>query len=85
MESTQIALIGGGFSGVSTALHWLRFHGANQQVTLFEIRDQMGEGVAYQTQSLQHLLNVPAEKMGLFYDDPQGFLFWLQEIGRAHV
>jgi trehalose-6-phosphate synthase/uncharacterized NAD(P)/FAD-binding protein YdhS len=38
-----------------------------------------GPGVAYGTESAQHLLNVPAGKMSAFADDPNHFLNWLND------
>ena len=39
--------------------------------------DLRGVGLAYGTTNLQHLLNVPAHKMGAFADDSEGFYRWL--------
>jgi len=35
-------------------------------------------GVAYSTPCPEHLLNVPADRMGAFADNPKGFFEWLQ-------
>ncbi len=45
-------------------------------VALIERRGTLGEGVAYSTQELEHLLNVPAGRMSAFPDRPDDFVAW---------
>jgi uncharacterized NAD(P)/FAD-binding protein YdhS len=47
-------------------------------VTLVERRGAIGEGVAYGTRDLLHLLNVPAGRMSAWPDRPDDFLKWVQ-------
>jgi uncharacterized NAD(P)/FAD-binding protein YdhS len=77
-----VAVIGGGFSGLLTAVHLLRRHPA-VRVRLVEQRPQLGEGRAYATHEPDHLLNVRAANMSAFADDPGHFLRWLGETGSA--
>lgn len=77
-----VAVIGGGFSGLLTAVHLLRRH-RTVRVRLVEQRPQLGEGRAYATHEPDHLLNVRASNMSAFADDPRHFLRWLGETGNA--
>src|SRR5688572_32173976 len=70
-ETTQIAVIGAGFSGVVTAVHLLR---AGRSVTLINRSGRMARGVAYGTNAAAHVLNVPAGRMSAFPDDEESFL-----------
>jgi uncharacterized NAD(P)/FAD-binding protein YdhS len=47
------------------------------RVLIADKEGAFGRGIAYGTQSLQHLLNVPAGKMSAFPDDPNHFAEWL--------
>lgn len=66
----RVAIVGGGFSGLLTAIHLMR---AGHRPVLIEQRDQLGQGVAYGTRDPAHLLNVPAAKMSAFPDRPDDF------------
>lgn len=77
-----VAVIGGGFSGLLTAVHLLRRH-PTVRVRLVERRPQLGEGRAYGTHQPDHLLNVRAANMSAFPDAPRHFLTWLDEAGDA--
>lgn len=77
--SPTIAIIGGGFSGSALAIHLLRRAAGPLRVVLIERRPPFGGGVAYGTKSPDHLLNVPADKMGLWPDEPGHFVRWLRE------
>jgi uncharacterized NAD(P)/FAD-binding protein YdhS len=78
-SSPTIAIIGGGFSGSALAIHLLRRAAGPLQVVLIERKRPFGGGVAYGTKSPDHLLNVPANKMGLWPDEPGHFVRWLRE------
>src|SRR5436309_1707066 len=73
---TGISIIGGGCSGLLTAVQLLR-HGFDGPVTIVEPRAELGRGLAYSTRFDEHLLNVPAGKMSAFPDEPEHFLNWL--------
>ncbi len=66
----RVAIVGGGFSGLMTAIHLAR---AGHRAILIEQRAQLGQGVAYGTRDPAHLLNVPAAKMSAFPDRPDDF------------
>jgi uncharacterized NAD(P)/FAD-binding protein YdhS len=78
--ATTIAIIGAGLSGTLVAANLLRMATAPLRIVLIERRGQVGQGVAYGTICPDHLLNVPAGRMGAWPDRPEHFLDWL----RAH-
>ncbi len=70
-----VAIIGAGFSGTTVAVHLLRAAPASVgRLYLVERADRNVGGVAYQTPSASHTLNVPAGRMSAFEDDPDDFL-----------
>lgn len=79
-----VAVVGGGFSGLLTALH-LVADPTGPQVRLIERRDSFGRGLAYSTGNTDHVLNVRAGGMSAFPDDPDHFRRWLAERGDAQV
>ncbi len=58
----EIALVGGGCSGLLVAVQLLR-NGFQGRIAVFEVRSRLGLGLAYSTTQSRHLLNVPAGKM----------------------
>lgn len=77
----SIAIVGGGFSGVMTAIHAARHAAGPAAIHLIDASGSFGPGVAYGTTSQRHLLNVPAGNMSAFADDASHFLRWLHERG----
>ena len=73
-----VAIIGGGFSGVMTAVNLARLSRFPLHVTLINCHRPMGRGVAYGTRRMEHLLNVAARNMSAFPDLPDHFLQWLR-------
>ncbi|PZQ55981.1 MAG: pyridine nucleotide-disulfide oxidoreductase [Phenylobacterium zucineum] len=71
-----VAVIGGGFCGVLTAIHLLGRH-PKATVRLVEKGQRIGLGRAYATGNPDHLLNVRASNMSAFPDRPRHFLEWL--------
>lgn len=74
-----IAIIGGGFSGTAVAANLLRQATGSLRVLLIERKPPFGGGVAYGTKSPDHRLNVPADEMGLWADEPEHFVKWLRQ------
>ncbi|NDD00511.1 hypothetical protein EB083_07195, partial [bacterium] len=75
----SIAIIGGGASGTLLAINLAKFANLSQsqvEITVYEPRQQLGEGVAYSTTDAQHLLNVPAIGMSAFIELPTHFRDW---------
>lgn len=77
-----VAVIGGGFSGLLTAIHLLR-QSPDLVVRLVERAPRFGRGRAYQTAHPDHLLNVRAANMSAFPDQPDHFRDWLAAAGVA--
>lgn len=74
-----VVVVGAGFSGTMTAAQTLRKArraGQPVRVVLVERRGSVGEGLAYGTRELVHLLNVPAGRMSAWPDRPDDFVHW---------
>ena len=65
-----VAIVGGGFSGTMVAAHLAR---RGIRSVLIDGSGRMGRGTAYSTREPAHLLNVRAEAMSAWADDPQHF------------
>jgi uncharacterized NAD(P)/FAD-binding protein YdhS len=79
MESPlHVAIIGGGASGVSSAIQILR-RNASLVIHLFNEGREIGRGVAYTASCDDLVLNVPAGRMSVFPDQPDHFVAWLGE------
>lgn len=76
-EKFDIAVIGGGASGVLVVAHCRRI-ASGRRVALLDARDRGTGGLAYCTPYDAHLLNVPAAKMSALADDAGHFLEWLK-------
>ncbi len=76
-DCCDIAIVGGGCSGVLTAVQLLR-KGFKGRIRMVEPRARLGRGLAYSTSFPEHLLNVPAEKMSAFPDRHSDFADWLR-------
>ena len=76
----SVAIVGGGASGAIAAMHLMREARCPLHVTIFDPSGDPGPGLAHGRAAPEHLLNVPAGRMGAFHDDPTDFLQWL----RAH-
>ncbi|HYG05286.1 MAG TPA: FAD/NAD(P)-binding protein [Stenotrophomonas sp.] len=81
----DIAVIGGGASGVMTAIQLLRDAPAGRRIVLCEPQSSRADGVAYATRRPEHLLNVPAGKMSAFVDAPGDFVDFLRQSGRSEL
>jgi|HubBroStandDraft_1064217.scaffolds.fasta_scaffold00203_4 uncharacterized NAD(P)/FAD-binding protein YdhS/rhodanese-related sulfurtransferase len=76
MSHLTVAIIGGGFTGTTLVAQLLRKSGASVSVFLIERGARLGRGVAYGTECMEHLLNVPARNMSAYPNDPEHFLEW---------
>ncbi|MEH2450352.1 FAD/NAD(P)-binding protein [Nostoc sp.] len=85
VSPVAIAIIGGGFSGSLVAANLLRNATMPLSIKLIERNSEIGRGVAYGTPVDSHLLNVPADKMSAFDDQPNHFLNWLHSNGYEQV
>ncbi|MDZ4831128.1 MAG: FAD/NAD(P)-binding protein [Phycisphaerae bacterium] len=75
--SVDLAIVGGGFSGLLALIHTLRLR-PNTRVAVIEQAPRRGPGPAYGACDAAHLLNVPASRMGALPDDPGAFYTWLE-------
>jgi uncharacterized NAD(P)/FAD-binding protein YdhS len=73
----DVAIIGGGASGLLVAIHLLQAAVRPLRLAVVEPRDALGQGAAYSTVHPEHLLNVIASRMSLFPDDPMHFCRFL--------
>jgi len=76
LPTFDIAIIGGGFSGILTLANAIRFAKKPLNIALFS-RSNLAHGAAYSTRDIHHLLNVPAHNMSAFPDAPTHFVDWL--------
>jgi uncharacterized NAD(P)/FAD-binding protein YdhS len=77
-QPNSIAIIGGGFSGVMTAVNLARLSRRPLQLTLVNQHRPTGRGVAYSSRRVEHLLNVAARNMSAFPELPDHFVQWLR-------
>jgi len=77
-DSKHIAIIGGGFCGIMTAVNLLKEAKVPLKITLINSGGPLVRGIAYNTYSSAHLLNVPSGNMSAFPDDMEHFTNWLQ-------
>ncbi len=80
-----ITIIGGGASGTLLAIQLLRLAQQPLHIYLVEQNGAVGRGVAYGTQSEVHRLNVPANNMSAYPDQPSHFHEWLGAQGYAYA
>lgn len=76
----RLVIIGAGFSGAVTAIEFLKRAPKGSQLTIVNRSGRMARGLAYGTNSSDHLLNVPAGNMSAIVDDQNSFL----EFCRKH-
>ncbi len=77
MNATQfdVVSVGGGFSGTMLAIQLL-YRAPALKIAVLEKASSPGRGVAYGTSYRCHLLNLPAESMSAFAEEPEHFLRW---------
>jgi uncharacterized NAD(P)/FAD-binding protein YdhS len=80
-----VAIVGGGASGTLSALHLLRASSdPDLRIMLFEADPRRRHlGVAYGTTDPRHLLNLRAQLMSAFPDEPDHFANWARRAGRG--
>ena len=74
----RIAVIGGGFSGIVTAVNLARFSPRPLHLTVVNPGNTIGRGAAYGSTRREHVLNVTARNMSAFPEMPEHFLQWLR-------
>ncbi|AZD30989.1 FAD/NAD(P)-binding protein [Pseudomonas chlororaphis] len=73
-----LVIIGAGFSGTVTAIQFLKHSPPGVRVILINRSGTMARGLAYGTNSSEHLLNVPVGNMTALVDEPESFLRFCQ-------
>ncbi len=76
--TNSLAIIGGGISGTLTVLQIIKQSKSPISILWFDTQNKYGKGYAYNTFDEHHLLNVRANNMSVFPDDPDHFINWLQ-------
>lgn len=74
-----LAIIGGGYCGIMTAVLLARKAELPLDIHLYDAGSGPGAGAAYSTSNPQHLLNVMAGRMSAFPGAPDHFLDWARE------
>ncbi|MDS9467715.1 FAD-dependent oxidoreductase [Paracoccus sp. MBLB3053] len=73
-----VAIIGGGFTGATVALHLARALPDDPvSVLIVEPRPELGAGLAYSTRDPSHRINVPADRMTADCAIEDGFQRWI--------
>lgn len=84
IPSCDIAIIGGGFTGLMATWHLVHHAPPQTRIIIFEPSAHLGYGLAYSTRNPHHLLNVRVKGMSALPDDPHHFLHWLaSENGKS--
>ena len=77
----HVIIIGGGFSGVLTAIHLARIAPPDRvRITLLNPTPDIGRGLAYRFDDDNLLLNVPAGNMSALADEPMHFVSYCLRI-----
>ena len=75
----RVAIIGMGTAGVSISRQLVKHKDFKQlKVDVYDNEFNMGQGVPFQNDSSQLLINLPTKKMSLNLDDDEEFWKWYQ-------
>lgn len=77
----RVAIVGGGFSGVSAAIQLVRASTVPLAVTIVEPREQIGPGLAYSASDPDHRLNGPLWSHSVLAEDASHFARWCERDG----
>lgn len=73
----KIGIIGSGFTGTMTAVQLIESSAKPFELIIINKKDTSNKGIAYNTYSKMHLLNVITSKMSAYPDKPNHFLDWV--------
>jgi uncharacterized NAD(P)/FAD-binding protein YdhS len=81
-RQTVIGIIGGGFTGGALAFHLASNPAVDTaRIVIFEPRQKLGAGLAYDTSDPVHRINVPATRMSIDPERPEHFSEWIEKTG----
>lgn len=80
-ERLRIAIIGGGFSGVATAIHLSRGAERPLEICIIEPRAALGMGLAHSAPDADARLNGPDAIHAPYPDAPEDFALWMRRSG----
>lgn len=80
MNNYNLAIVGGGFSGLLTLYHFVQSAPDGKRVAVFEPKQNIGIGLAYSTEYKEHVLNVHAGNMSAIWDQPDHLVAWLNSM-----
>ncbi len=72
-STTTVAIVGGGYTGAISAILLSRMSSTPLDIRIIEPRQEVGRGLAYDTEDPAHRLNVPPALMVLYLDDIEHF------------
>lgn len=81
----DVAIIGGGYSGVVLAVQLLRCCHRAMSIVIVDRSSRPGRGVAFGTRCCEHLLNVRAKNMSALAGCPDHFVNWIKESGSTDI
>ena len=73
----KISIIGGGFSGMMTAVQLIEKSLIPIEISIIEKNKKLGPGLAYSSYSNEHYLNVKVSGVSAFENYPDHFLNWI--------
>eukprot|EP01035_Chromulina_nebulosa_P003999 gene3999-5467_t len=77
MQTTDVAVLGAGFSATATIINLLEHLPPEKSVAVAGADNGFGLGTAYSTTDHGHRLNVSAARMSLYSERPDHLLEWL--------
>jgi uncharacterized NAD(P)/FAD-binding protein YdhS len=76
----KIAIVGAGTAGVTLLKEMVKYDEFNDvSVDIYDNKVNMGQGVPFQNDSDQLLINLPARQMSINLDNPQEFFEWYEQ------
>ncbi len=75
-SKSTVSIIGGGFCGIMTLVHLINKSKSPIKIILFNAGYPLAKGIAFNTYTEEHVLNVACSNMSAFANDPNHFLNW---------
>ncbi|MCU5746840.1 FAD/NAD(P)-binding protein [Staphylococcus sp. SQ8-PEA] len=75
----RVAIIGAGTAGVSILRELVKYNKFNDMaIDVYDNPDHLGQGVPFQNDSQELLINIPSDQMSLNIDNPREFYEWYE-------